>query len=480
MTVKKGTVKIRMYNTEFGDCFLLGFPSKNGGPKYVLIDFGMHHSTDNKVNKLKKIARELKNATGGKIHLLVATHEHTDHIDGFKRAHKIFSKIKVENIWMGWTENYDDPKVKKLDKVKKLYMQALSIAAKELRKVRPKLGANIQSVLRFNIDEDYVFAANPNYNPENQTPSTNRETMIWLKHHGTTLKYCTPGGKPLQCDGIDDVNFYVLGPPTKKKGRLTKSAPSKGTKKETYLSDDVNDEYLKFAVDIIRADEKSDENAIEDDLRLELDKQKPFADRYEFDDQHKNVVKNYKRMSDKWRKIDDLWLDMASSLAIKLDTHTNNSSLVLAIELGDKGKVLLFPGDAQVGNWLGWGDLTWKKGNKKIKKDDLLKRTVLYKVGHHGSHNATLKKEGLEKMIHSDLTAMIPVDQKFAVKQEWEIPYSDLLKRLKSKCKQRVLRSDKKLPSKKPYNVSEADWKKFRKSIKKNNNEKYIELSIDC
>jgi hypothetical protein len=104
---------------------------------------------------------------------------------------------------------------------------------------------------------------------------------------------------------------------------------------------------------------------------------------------------------------------------------------------------------------------------------------VLYKVGHHGSHNATLKKEGLEKMIHSDLTAMIPVDQKFAVKQEWEIPYSDLLKMLKSKCKQRVLRSDKKLPSQKPYNVSEADWKKFRKSIKKNNNEKYIELTID-
>jgi hypothetical protein len=382
---------------------------------------------------------------------------------------------------MGWTENYDDPKVKKLDKVKKLYMQALSIAARESARVKPKLAANIQSVLKFNIDETYVFSAKSNendYDPQEEKPSTNRETMIWLKHHASSLKYCTPGGKPLQCDGIDDVNFYVLGPPTKEKGRLKKSAPSRGRKKETYLSDEVNDEYLRFAVDVIKADRRSEKNAVEDDLRLELDKQRPFADRYAFADGRENVVMNYSKARNKWRKIDDIWLDMASNLAIKLDDHTNNSSLVLAIELGDDGKVLLFPGDAQVGNWLGWGDLTWKKGNKKIRKDDLLKRTVLYKVGHHGSHNATLKKEGLEKMTHSDLIAMIPVDHEFAVEQEWEIPYSDLLERLESKCRRRVLRSDKKLPSQKPYNVSQADWKEFLKSIKRNNTRRYIELTI--
>jgi len=41
-----------------------------------------------------------------------------------------------------------------------------------------------------------------------------------------------------------------------------------------------------------------------------------------------------------------------------LQSATNNTSLVLAIELED-GDVMLFAGDAQVGNWLSWQDLTW-------------------------------------------------------------------------------------------------------------------------
>jgi hypothetical protein len=34
----------------------------------------------------------------------------------------------------------------------------------------------------------------------------------------------------------------------------------------------------------------------------------------------------------------------------------------------------------------------------KVKAEDLLERTVLYKVGHHASHNATLRQKGLELM----------------------------------------------------------------------------------
>jgi len=41
---------------------------------------------------------------------------------------------------------------------------------------------------------------------------------------------------------------------------------------------------------------------------------------------------------------------------------------------------------------------------------DLLARTVFYKVGHHGSHNATLRQQGLEQMKRLK-TAVIPVDE---------------------------------------------------------------------
>src|SRR5205085_6914038 len=55
-----------------------------------------------------------------------------------------------------------------------------------------------------------------------------------------------------------------------------------------------------------------------------------------------------------WRRIDDNWLGAANNLALQLDADTNNTSLALAIELSPGGKVLLFPGDAQVGSWLSW------------------------------------------------------------------------------------------------------------------------------
>ena len=52
--------------------------------------------------------------------------------------------------------------------------------------------------------------------------------------------------------------------------------------------------------------------------------------------------------------MDDDWLHVASDMALQLDSATNNSSLALAFERISDGKVLLFPGDAQQGNWLSW------------------------------------------------------------------------------------------------------------------------------
>jgi hypothetical protein len=126
-----------------------------------------------------------------------------------------------------------------------------------------------------------------------------------------------------------------------------------------------------------------------------------------------------------WRRIDSDWLESAGSLALNLDGDINNTSLVLAIELGEGGKVLLFPADAQYGNWL-----SWAKTRRGI---DLLKRTVFYKVGHHGSHNATLKDGGLSLMATApgfeNLVAMIPVDTEKAKtkgKGGWKMPEQEL------------------------------------------------------
>jgi len=125
--------------------------------------------------------------------------------------------------------------------------------------------------------------------------------------------------------------------------------------------------------------------------------------------------------------------------------------------------VLLFPGDAQVGNWSSWAKLNWpapdgRPGAQSITVADLLSRTVLYKVGHHGSHNATLRAQGLELMTSGDLVAMVPVDHEMAARKHWDkIPFEPLMLRLREKTRGRVLRADDPTLSR-PATISDADW----------------------
>ena len=58
---------------------------------------------------------------------------------------------------------------------------------------------------------------------------------------------------------------------------------------------------------------------------------------------------------------------------------------MLAIELMATQRVLLFAADAQVGNWLSWHEGGWSEVNglgrgETLTAEDLLRRTVLYKV----------------------------------------------------------------------------------------------------
>jgi hypothetical protein len=152
---------------------------------------------------------------------------------------------------------------------------------------------------------------------------------------------------------------------------------------------------------------------------------------------------------DAWRRIDSTWLAGAADFALQLDSDTNNTSLALAFELPD-GRVLLFPADAQVGNWESWhvdGDRrprVWKAGGKAVTAEALLQRTVLYKVGHHGSHNATLREKGLEMMTDGSLAALVPVDVYIAhEKKRWtKMPFDPLMSRLGEKTQGRLVQVD--------------------------------------
>jgi hypothetical protein len=84
-------------------------------------------------------------------------------------------------------------------------------------------------------------------------------------------------------------------------------------------------------------------------------------------------------------KLLDLLTTLANSSAVMaaaaLEKAVNNTSLMLAFEIGDT--VLLFPGDSQ------WG--SWRINLADPQCLDLMRRTTFYKVGHHGSHNSNPK-----------------------------------------------------------------------------------------
>ena len=130
-----------------------------------------------------------------------------------------------------------------------------------------------------------------------------------------------------------------------------------------------------------------------------------------------------------------------------LQSATNNTSLVLAIELSDND-VLLFAGDAQVGNWQSWQALEWTLDDgREVTGPDLLSRTVFYKVGHHGSHNATLRQRGLEQMKKLK-TAVVPVDEVVAKKMRWgAMPLASLVDALDKQTAGRTLRTDRDAPA---------------------------------
>lgn len=148
--------------------------------------------------------------------------------------------------------------------------------------------------------------------------------------------------------------------------------------------------------------------------------------------------------------------------------------------------MLLFVGDAQVGNWLSWTstNLSWTvippgKPAVTITPEDLLHRVVFYKVGHHGSHNATLANKGLDLMTDDRLAAFIPVNHDQAVMKRWPgMPFQPMLDVLMSHTKGRIVRiDDTQPPRQKPStNINDADWQAFLSNLVEKDN--YYEFTI--
>lgn len=410
-----------MYRQGLGDCFLVSLPRTDGQqrPYYVMIDCGVILGTADPGTKMTAVVENLAADTQGEIDLLIATHEHWDHLSGFVQAKDTFDKkLKVHEVWLGWTENPKDRLTAKLKEERGKALAALRLGLSRMQLAGDgDAAAELSGILEF-------FGA--------AKGASTSDALKNVRSMTTNLRYCLPIDDPVEPAGVN-ARFYVLGPPHDEK-KLRKINPS-ARSKETYgLALDSFQMFMEGAGTAFEAEDPG----------------RPFDRQYEIPfplaaemDFFKQQYWKPEHAGDSWRRIDTDWLAGSTELALQLDSLTNNTSLVLAIELAN-GDVLLFAADAQVGNWLSWQDLTWTVDGKTVTGPDLLKRAIFYKVGHHGSHNATLKEKGLEEMERLRV-AMIPVDHEMALKKRWgKMPLDELVAALGKRAT--VLRVDKPTP----------------------------------
>src|SRR5262245_12339721 len=103
------SANVRMYRLdELGDCFLITFTA-GAATSRLLIDCGSFRNSKQSISRLKKIAGDIKTTlSGNPLDVVVGTHQHNDHVNGFVHCEKEFRDIKVNQVWLSWLDDPSD------------------------------------------------------------------------------------------------------------------------------------------------------------------------------------------------------------------------------------------------------------------------------------------------------------------------------------------------------------------------------------
>jgi hypothetical protein len=353
-------VKIVSYQVGFGDCFLLQFIYPNT-QRNILIDFGSYRSSGY-ANKqfAKTIADDIAHRCGGKLHAVVATHRHQDHIYGFNTGTgwpgDVIADCAPDLVIQPWTEDPkalaeatrptaglsissggENPNVE--------FIRSLKTLNELTKQVMEAKGFAVQN--RTIANELAFFEKNE---IENYKAINNLETM-GEKHGGS--KYVFYGGDCGLRSILPGVDVQVLGPPTLEQCSKIRS--------ET--STDADDFWMLQAVNPVEG-----VSLVGTTGRPRGMTELPVYVRWLAEKLDKDLA--------------NLQEEQTLEIVRLLDNAMNNTSVILLFTVGNHK--LLFPGDAQIE--------PWQYAFEQPGIRDLLKDVTLYKVGHHGSRNATPKK----------------------------------------------------------------------------------------
>ncbi|HXO72121.1 MAG TPA: MBL fold metallo-hydrolase [Bradyrhizobium sp.] len=346
----KGKLRVRMYRVGFGDFFMLTVTGPSGA-KHILIDCGVHAKD---IGTIQDAVAQMQKDCDSRLSLVIMTHRHADHISGFGKCSDIFSQITVDRVWMPWFENPEN-------KPAAAFQAGLTALAGRLTM---RLAARNDPE-----SEQFISMADNITGGLSVAGISANQKALDVLHNGFKNKpehdYYQAGDPPkLPQDLIDaGLTAQILGPP------IDPSLISQMTSK--------SQQYLAEAAE-------------PDDAQVKP----PFSDAFRTDAKaYPAAAFTFYKPDEITKMVDESQPDVLAAKAQGADNTLNNQSLVVLFSAA--GKNLLFAGDAQWGNWENflYGGRYGTPGHMDVTKTatDILGKIDFYKVGHHGSANATPK-----------------------------------------------------------------------------------------
>lgn len=394
-------IRVRMYRVGFGDFFLLSLQT-SAGLKHILIDCGVHACD---IHSINTAVAQMAADTGKELALVIMTHRHADHISGFAKCKEVFSQFTVEQVWMSW---FEDP----TDKAAANFQNNLAMVAEQMK-------AALAARNSPEDDELDLMAENITGESLGVAGGASNDVALQVLHGGfkntAPVAYYKAGDTPkLPQDLVDaGLTAQILGPPHD----LALVAEMNG-KNEQYLA--ANDPSVAKSV-----------APFDEGFRLSANAYPAAA------------FREYSR-SEIERSVLDSQPDLLAAKAKQADNTLNNQSLVVLFTF--HGKHLLFAGDAQWGNWENflYGGKLGTAGHTTLTEQSrsILASLDFYKVGHHGSTNAT-PKDALNAM-REGCVAMVSTEPGCygKVSSGTEVPRIPLLEAIEKATKNQLARSD--------------------------------------
>ena len=185
----------------------------------MLIDFGSTKQSDTGPRDgMLDIAKKIKEDCGGKLHIVVATHRHADHISGFAgKSGKVIASLEPDLVLQPWTEDPDlDPEAEASASSDGASRQRARALTGRLSAMQVVAAAALEQVPRLKKSDAVPRTLREQVHFLGETNVKNLKSVRGLIEMGVDHVYAHFGTELRLGSLLPGVSVDVLGPPTLK------------------------------------------------------------------------------------------------------------------------------------------------------------------------------------------------------------------------------------------------------------------------